>query len=556
MNIPAAAAGFAALLILALLVLLADNLSAGGMVRGGPDLHHLFERLAPFALLLAVGLGAARISRWRLEGAAITRGIDWARRRALAISAVLIGASLLASLAAVWVLRDFPNSGDENSYLFAARTLLAGRLWNPAPQNPEFFATWHILVIGGKWVSRYEPGWPMVLAALHRAALPLWAVNPLVCAALLIVGARIAKRVGGALAAMIWLVLVALTPFFVFTAASYFNHGLAALGGALFVAGALAWLERPQGWSGARLALGTGAGMGVIVLTRPFDGLIFAIPFGVAVLLRRDLRLFATLPWMIVGAAPFLAGLMFYYYAVTGSVWTPPAVLAGPHLHLGLFPVMDTGAAYTPLDTLQDAVTQIVNLGEWTSPLLLAAWGLAMWRRRRGLQFFDFLFPATILLFMLHAGPGGDRYGPRYYFEAFPFFALTIALAAADLLRQGGERAGAAAGMIAAHVAVSIAALAVLPFFLREMVDQRMEPYDLAAQAGISNAVVVLRASTPGTNHWEPRNLTRNGIALDRPVIYSLDPGARLGMLKAMFPARRFYAYDRQADGQGYLSRL
>lgn len=46
------------------------------------------------------------------------------------ICAGIIGTALILSLLGVWDLRAFPNSGDEYSYLFGARTFLAGRLWN------------------------------------------------------------------------------------------------------------------------------------------------------------------------------------------------------------------------------------------------------------------------------------------------------------------------------------------------------------------------------------------------------------------------------------------
>jgi hypothetical protein len=84
-----------------------------------------------------------------------------------------------------------------------------------------------------------------------------------------------------------------------------------------------------------------------------------------------------------------------------------------------------------------------------------------------------------------------------------------------------------------------------------------MDPYDQAARAGLRNAVVVLRDPTYGTNQWYPLNLTRNGIDLNGPVIYAVDPGARLADLKAIFPTRRFFAYERQPQDQaGMLKPL
>ena len=59
-----------------------------------------------------------------------------------------------------------------------------------------------------------------------------------------------------------------------------------------------------------------------------------------------------------------------------------------------------------------------------TSPLLLLGYFAALaWKtvRRSPNPFFDFIFPITVAAFLLVPFNGGNRYGPHYYFEAFPF---------------------------------------------------------------------------------------------------------------------------------------
>jgi hypothetical protein len=92
---------------------------------------------------------------------------------------------------------------------------------------------------------------------------------------------------------------------------------------------------------------------------------------------------------------------------------------------------------------------------------------------------------------------------------------------------------------------------------MRKIIDERMDLYDRVAAAGLSNAVIVVHSGTSPLRRMDPRDLVRNGIALDGEVIYALDLSDRLGELRQLFPQRRFYIYERASDSpKGILRRL
>jgi hypothetical protein len=546
------------------LILWTGDSQSEGMIQVGPNLLQemptsvwsAFEALAwrlwPLLALAAVQyafiLSCAPLEAVNYDLITVESCIARHPRR---ICAGIIGTALILSLLGVWDLRAFPNSGDEYSYLFGARTFLAGRLWNSAPENPQFFATYHILIFSGKWVSKYEPGWAAILAMGHRLGLPFWAVNPILGAALLALIVKTAWRYEGGLAAAVAAALVGLSPFYVFMTASYFNSISAAVFGASFVYFALEYLERPR----ALPALCAGAMLGALGLVRPFDVFIFALPFAGALLLRNDRRGFAFAPLIVLGGCPFLGALSLYYDIVGGSPFVPLVKIYGPDLGLGLFPVLDSnGEVYGPGITFAEAVDQIVILAEWTSPMLVVLNAVAMiWRgRRRTLRFTDWIFSANVLLYMLHAGSGADQYGSRYYFESYPYFVLTIAAAADDLFRHraGTRCCRIAAAAVLSHVAALSVNLVMLMCFMRPIIDKRMDLYDQVEHDHLENAIVILRSSLGTTDSSPSRNLTRNGIALSGSVIYALDPGVALPVLKSMFPHRKFYVYDRAQGNQ------
>jgi hypothetical protein len=355
---------------------------------------------------------------------------------------------------------------------------------------------------------------------------------------------KLGQRRDGALGGVLAVALVAFSPFFLFNAGSYFNHVPAAAAGLLFCWAGMAFLDRPR-TSNAFLA---GAALGMLGLIRPLDAPLFALPFFVECCWRGHRRRYLNMPTVIIGGLPFLAGLLLYYYAISGSIMPGPGE-ASP-VKLGLFGVDEAGNRLTPLDELQLVVTRIVMLVQWTSPLLMLGYAAALvWLgARRRLRFTDFVLPLFVIAYFLVPFTGGNQYGPRYYFEAWPLLVLTIVSALTPLLRDETRPRLPliAGGLVIGHIVVCLANAVAIALFLRTLVDERMDLYDQARAQHLHDAIVIVRSPTSRTAPMAPRDLTRNGIALDGVVIYALDIPERLNDLRQIFRQRRFYVYERE----------
>ncbi|MDH4064197.1 MAG: glycosyltransferase family 39 protein, partial [Acidobacteriota bacterium] len=217
-----------------------------------PPLWRPLDRLYALTLALADWLNCHRVAVAVVAAPVVTLGIVAINR---------------------FVLLDFPNSGDEYTYLYQAQTLAAGRLWNPAPSPPDLFAFNYIVQEPGRAFGSFPFGWPLMLALAMRLGLPPWLVNPLMGTVTLgliwCLGVRLYTPRVGVLAAAI----VGVSPFFLFNAASYFSHtfcGALLLGAACLAARA----NRTPAW----VPVLTGLLIGGAVVTRYFTGVVCAVP--------------------------------------------------------------------------------------------------------------------------------------------------------------------------------------------------------------------------------------------------------------------------------------
>ncbi|KAF0244947.1 MAG: hypothetical protein FD180_2044 [Planctomycetota bacterium] len=204
----------------------------------------------------------------------LTRPLD--RRPALAaLVPALVALGISAGLGLI--RPPVPQIHDEFSYLLAADTYASGHLAARAPSSPEHFESFHVLTTPTH-ASKYFPGQGLVLALgialLGSPIAGAWIVFAAACAALhwalrVTIPARFALAVA---------LLAALHPPFHDDplhpwTQSFWGGQLAFLGGAL-VFGAAARLARR-----ARFADGfaAGAGLSVLALARPFEGIIAAL---------------------------------------------------------------------------------------------------------------------------------------------------------------------------------------------------------------------------------------------------------------------------------------
>jgi hypothetical protein len=514
---------------------------------GGPETRSVVRSMAPIA---AISLLSA-IPMFVFIRNAGTISLRPTAKIWRASAALLTLAGGLGALLAVWILRGFANSGDEYGYLFEAQTFLAGRLWLPLQPGQEFFSFFHIIESDGKLVSQYPPGWPAILAACRVIGLPFWLVNPLLSIFLLLGLAKFCEREHGPAAGLAAVAIAAVTPFLLFNGGSYFSHISAALCGLSFCYFGRSFLDRPS-WRPAAIA---GAALGLLGAIRPFDVLFFAAPFAGELLLKGGWRHYSRLPVIALAGLPFLAALLYVNQAITGDPLLLPQSWGNPLMHLGLYPVDEDGQHYTPWNSALVAGHQIGELAKWTSPIFVLACVPAFflkWRRHK-LRFHDFVFPAAMLAYFVFYDAGGNRYGPRYYFDAWPLLVAMVAWAFAELLeKHGRRRANAAAlGLLATHVAAGVAAFIVLAVQLRTVVNERMDVYDAVDRADIHHAVVIVRSGTGVLRPMDIKDLLRNGITRDGDVLYAKSLPGQDSELRSLYADRRFYAYERATDETG-----
>jgi hypothetical protein len=227
--------------------------------------------------------------------------------------------------AALWLrARPEPLVHDEFGYLLAADTFAHGRLTNPTHPMWRHFETFHVLQ-RPTYQSKYPPG-PGLLMALGTvvAGHPIagvWVAFALACAA-------VTWMLQG------WLpppwplaggLLAALQPVMgAWWAETYWGGALPMAAGALVYGAVPRLIRAPRAAASAAL----GAGLALLLLSRPLEGAIASLP-ALAFLCWRRLRAKRGLPanvWAPAAAVLAVATLWlgYYHWRVTGDPFRPP----------------------------------------------------------------------------------------------------------------------------------------------------------------------------------------------------------------------------------------
>jgi hypothetical protein len=438
-----------------------------------------------------------------------------------------------ALLVHVVVLQGFPNSGDEYAYLWQASAFADGTVTAPSPQPAEAFKLNHIGDSNGRRFCKYSPGWPLLLAGGVRAGIP-WIVNPLLAALALAGIYRLGCSWISPRAALAGVALVGTSPFFLLNAASYFNHP-SCLFALTAMALGLTWCEERPGGPGAAVA---GAAWGLAVLIRPFTALLIGVPLIVAFARRWKLRnviLFGA------GGLPLAVVLLLINSRVTGSMTTLPWTQfdATERLGFGVY-------GHTPLRGLRIAIKLLAE-GTITTGFmapLLAALTLGRPVPRRWLLWTT--ATAIVVGYCFWWSDGGNRYGPRFYFEALLPFTLLVG-AGFDSLRDARLRRGAMLIAVMAMIVVSVR----YDTFVYRQIYARRDLYRTVQAAGLHDATVFLQTASADMVRID---LTRNPPAFDdATVLYALSLPGVDDEVRRTFPRRKAYWYRWRPAG-GILS--
>ena len=246
-----------------------------------------------------------------------------ARRRALSV--LVVGLAALAARGAALPLLPVPQPGvhDEFSFLLAGDTFAHGRLANPTNPMWIHFESFHIIQ-KPTYSAILPPAQGLILAAgeviAGRPFVGVWLSVGAMCATICWMLQRWFSPgwalLGGLLAAMRFGIPS-------YWASSYWGGAAAAIGGAL-VLGALPRIEDRHRVLDALLM---GLGLAILANSRPYEGLVFSLPVGVALFVwmlgRESPPLHVSVRRIVLPLALVLAvttGVIGYYFRrVTGE---------------------------------------------------------------------------------------------------------------------------------------------------------------------------------------------------------------------------------------------
>ncbi|MCP4357323.1 MAG: hypothetical protein GY796_04810, partial [Chloroflexi bacterium] len=405
------------------------------------------------ALIQAISLGNIVLAAWLFPVVKLGRAETFFNRLLGERNDVSKGNGRLdrvVVLAAIWVFaaaaflnwfsyEQHPHVPDEFAYIYHARYLAEGLLKTPAPPVPDAFDVYLMQFDGDEWYPSPPVGWPAILSIGARLGAD-WLVNPILAGLSLLVTFLLLQALYSRRTARISILLLAVSPWFIFLAMSYMTHMstlAAALTATLCVLYARTTKRAIWGWLG-------GIALGMIALIRPLEAIAIAGLLGLWAIGLGGKRLsIPTLAGLVLAAVAVGGAALSYNQAITGNPTLFPIMAYtnerfGPNANsLGFGPdrgmgwALDPNPGHSPLDATINANLNTFSLNTdllgWSigSLIFILIVGIAGRRQKR-----DYFWWAVIgVIFTIHFFyyySGGPDFGARYWFlMLIPLIALS-----------------------------------------------------------------------------------------------------------------------------------
>jgi hypothetical protein len=456
----------------------------------------------------------------------------WLRRH-WPLVALAAGAVAVALLSRYLIYPAFSWNRDEATYLWQVDALRAGKIFTTDGNAPFFFWPWLTGLRNGAFFSQYTVGWPLVLLAFDEVlgspvlALALGSV-------LTVLGTYSFTRelTADRTLAIVSATLMLASPVVAIQGGVYLAY-LFSLGlGLYFGAAVLAGLRLRSRW----LLVVAGLLLGWILLTRPFDAVLWAAPlfaYALIVYWRDRGRWWSAVWWTGLAFAPFVAFTLLYNHRVSGSFTTFPitAKLELDRFGFGPRQLMPIGEIFDY--TINRAARSVLHNFRTLPPFFVGGWigaalvAFGLWLRRRDRSTLALLgiavaFPGGYFFFWgnLLSSRAASLSAPVYY---IPLYAPGCVFLATVLIWAWHRRR-----VIGVLLAV-VVAVATVPYLVDKIrpnhkISAAQEPWKHVTDPIRGRALVIVGQSGPYLMHLNP--FSRNGPDLDNRLLYVLDRGA------------------------------
>jgi hypothetical protein len=412
---------------------------------------------------------------------------------------------LFTVFVAVGPLQCIPKGGDEAAYLFQSRIFASGHAAAPVPEvsNPrDLFPFRHFVYWEGRWFIMYTPMHAILMAPFTAVGLS-YIMGPLESVVSLLGVFLLLRRLAGENAARIGLIVMALSPYFLFMSSSHMAHNT----NLLFVTWALYSLVKGVQQKNMLPQLLAGFFLGLALNTKPYPIIPWTVTIIVVTFAKLGRKAVPVLLRIAVGALIPVGFFLLANKYYTGDMFSPAYNLARGGKIIGFgenkawFPEYGDHA-HTPLrglmNVLKQAGTGSTILLGWPFLSLLPASAVILDRKvlKRTWPLYTSILMIVPFMFV-HYSASVD-YGPRHYYTALSAFALLTAAGFRVLFRKWGKRVS----VTVAGLYIVLTMLVYLPdgISLRSGPWQSIDsvPVELARQKVSLPAVVFMEASEYG----------------------------------------------------------
>lgn len=452
---------------------------------------------------------------------------------------------MITGILAYGVMEGTPHISDGVSHLFQAKYLSAGNLYLPAPPDALAFDFEKFHNDGLKFWAYGFPGWPATLGIGVLLGLP-WLVNPVLAGITVLLTHSLVSRLYGRKLAHVVVLLLAVSPWFLFMSTSFMSHTLTVVW-TLIALNAV--LKVRDGDSVLWGVVGGGA-LGGLLLTRPFEAVLVGGALGLWILLQNPRQAFKPIVGMAVGGLLIGSLLFVYNNTITGSpLLTPHQVMTDARYYPGADRLgfgeevgaygwrhLDPLSGHGPIDVVLNA-----HMNFYMSNVELLGWAfgsvgfvalLLIWRRVSRQDWLMLLIIGGVIAgHSLFWFSGGPDFGARYWYQILiPLIVLT-ARGVQEVQKRWVESGGSIAGVSRIGAFVVVASLLAMVTFMPWRTVEKYHNYrgmnsvvaDFVDAENFENGLVFVRESTAQDY---PRALLLNSPQLDDgDTIFARDLG-------------------------------